>query len=132
MNRTSVPKVMLRSAMTMSPDAGGVFDALLGLACRGLGGSVGNGRQFVSWIHHMRTETSFLLKSRRAIPRRPLPPVENAAANRLFRRARRMTAISASTAVDLDRISNLRSADFGDQVGLVFVPVLEQNPEQLT
>ena len=44
-------KVLLRSAMTMSPDEGGVFDALLGLVRCGLGGSAGNGRQFVSWIH---------------------------------------------------------------------------------
>ena len=43
--------VLLRSAMTMSPDAGGVFDTLLGLVRRGLGGSSGDGRQFVSWIH---------------------------------------------------------------------------------
>ena len=45
-------KVALRSAMTMSPDAGGVFDTLVGLVRRGLGGSAGEGRQFVSWIHH--------------------------------------------------------------------------------
>jgi hypothetical protein len=45
-------KIALRSAMTMSPDRGGVFDTLLGLARRGLGGSAGNGRQFVSWIHY--------------------------------------------------------------------------------
>jgi uncharacterized protein len=45
-------KVALRSAMILSPDRGGVFDALLGLARRGLGGSLGNGRQFMSWIHH--------------------------------------------------------------------------------
>jgi uncharacterized protein len=45
-------KVLLRSAMTMSPDEGGVFDALLGLVRLGLGGSAGNGRQFVSWIHY--------------------------------------------------------------------------------
>ncbi|HEX4645307.1 MAG TPA: DUF1731 domain-containing protein, partial [Verrucomicrobiae bacterium] len=44
-------KVKLRSAMTMSPDPGGVFDVLLGLVRRGLGGRAGNGRQFVSWIH---------------------------------------------------------------------------------
>jgi uncharacterized protein (TIGR01777 family) len=44
-------KVALRSAMTMSPDAGGVFATLVGLARRGLGGSAGDGRQFVSWIH---------------------------------------------------------------------------------
>jgi uncharacterized protein (TIGR01777 family) len=44
-------KVALRSAMTMSPDAGGIFDTLLGLVRRGLGGTAGDGRQFVSWIH---------------------------------------------------------------------------------
>ncbi len=45
-------KVKLRSAMVMSPDRGGIFDTLLGLVRRGLGGRSGNGRQFVSWIHH--------------------------------------------------------------------------------
>ena len=45
-------KVVLRSAMTMSPDAGGIFDTLLGLVRRGLGGKAGDGRQFVSWIHY--------------------------------------------------------------------------------
>jgi uncharacterized protein len=44
-------KVLMRSAMTMSPDRGGVFDVLLGLVRRGLGGASGDGRQFVSWIH---------------------------------------------------------------------------------
>ncbi len=46
-------KVLLRSAMTMSPDRGGVFDVLLGLARRGLGGTNGDGRQYVSWIHEL-------------------------------------------------------------------------------
>jgi uncharacterized protein (TIGR01777 family) len=45
-------RVVLRSAMTMSPDPGGVFDTLFGLVRRGLGGRAGDGRQFVSWIHH--------------------------------------------------------------------------------
>jgi uncharacterized protein (TIGR01777 family) len=45
-------KVVLRSAMTFAPDPGGVFDALAGLVRRGLGGSAGDGRQFVSWIHY--------------------------------------------------------------------------------
>ena len=44
-------KVALRSAMTMSPDPGGIFDTLLRLARFGLGGAAGGGRQFVSWIH---------------------------------------------------------------------------------
>lgn len=45
-------RVALRSAMTMSADAGGIFDTLLGLVRRGLGGRAGDGRQYVSWIHH--------------------------------------------------------------------------------
>ncbi|WP_431996870.1 TIGR01777 family oxidoreductase [Streptomyces fungicidicus] len=44
-------KVALRSAMVMSPDPGGVFAVLLGLARLGLGGPVAGGAQYVSWIH---------------------------------------------------------------------------------
>jgi uncharacterized protein len=44
-------KVALRSAIVMSPDAGGVFDLLLRLVRWGLGGKAGDGRQYVSWIH---------------------------------------------------------------------------------
>jgi uncharacterized protein len=44
-------KVVLRSAMTMSPDPGGVFAVLLGLVRWGLGGRAGDGRQYVSWVH---------------------------------------------------------------------------------
>lgn len=44
-------KVALRSAMTMSPDRGGIFDVLLGLVRCGLGGRAGDGRQFISWVH---------------------------------------------------------------------------------
>lgn len=43
--------VLLRSAMVMSPDAGGVFDVLLRLTRFGLGGTCGDGRQYVSWVH---------------------------------------------------------------------------------
>jgi uncharacterized protein (TIGR01777 family) len=44
-------RVLLRSAMIMSPDPGGVFAVLLGLTRWGLGGASGDGRQYVSWIH---------------------------------------------------------------------------------
>lgn len=44
-------KVLMRSAMTMSPDRGGIFDVMLGLVRKGLGGTAGNGRQYISWIH---------------------------------------------------------------------------------
>jgi hypothetical protein len=44
-------KIALRSAMTMSPDQGGIFAELLRLVRLGLGGAAGSGEQFVSWIH---------------------------------------------------------------------------------
>jgi uncharacterized protein (TIGR01777 family) len=44
-------KVLLRSALILSPDRGGIFDVLLRLVRHGLGGRMGNGRQYVSWIH---------------------------------------------------------------------------------
>jgi uncharacterized protein (TIGR01777 family) len=50
------PKVLLRTAMVMTPYPGAVFSVLLRLVRLGLGGRVGDGRQFVSWIH----ETDFL------------------------------------------------------------------------
>ncbi len=43
-------KIALRSAMTMSPDRGGVFHVLATLGGLGIGRQ-GDGRQFVSWIH---------------------------------------------------------------------------------
>lgn len=45
-------KVKLRSAMIMSPDRGGIFDVLVSLVRRGLGGRSGDGRQYMSWVHH--------------------------------------------------------------------------------
>lgn len=45
-------RVKLRAAVVMSPDRGGIFDTLLTLVRRGLGGSSGDGRQYVSWIHY--------------------------------------------------------------------------------
>ena len=44
-------RLALRAAVVMSPDRGGIFDTLLGLVRQGLGGTAGNGRQRVSWIH---------------------------------------------------------------------------------
>ncbi len=46
-------KVALRSAITFSPAQGGAFAVLINLVRLGLGGTQGNGRQYVSWIHHV-------------------------------------------------------------------------------
>ncbi len=43
--------VLMRSALTLSPDRSGIFDVLLGLVRRGLGGRAASGRQYISWIH---------------------------------------------------------------------------------
>ena len=50
-NTPRTRKVLMRSAMIMSPDRGSIFDVLLRLVRFGLGGRVGDGRQYVSWIH---------------------------------------------------------------------------------
>lgn len=44
-------KVALRSAIVFSPTPGSAFAVLSNLVRLGLGGTQGNGRQFVSWIH---------------------------------------------------------------------------------
>jgi uncharacterized protein len=50
-NTPRTRKIALRSAMVMSGERGGTFDLLLRLVRRGLGGTCGSGKQFVSWIH---------------------------------------------------------------------------------
>ncbi len=44
-------KVALRTTMMMSPDRGGIFDVLVGLTRKRLGGAIAGGRQYLSWIH---------------------------------------------------------------------------------
>ena len=44
-------KVAMRSAITLSPNSDNAFGWLSNLVRMGLGGTQGNGRQFVSWIH---------------------------------------------------------------------------------
>lgn len=44
-------RVILRLGMVLSTRAGSVYAVLRRLASAGLGGSMGDGRQFVSWIH---------------------------------------------------------------------------------
>ena len=83
-------KVAIRSAMTFSPDRGGVFDAFLNLVRHGLGGAEGSGAQFVSWIH----ETDFIRAVEFLIARDDFTGVVNLASpnplpNREFMRALR-------------------------------------------
>ena len=68
-------KVAVRSAMTLSPDRGGVFDVLLGLARYGVGGTIGPGTQFVSWIH----EADFIQAVEFLIERRDMEGAVNLA-----------------------------------------------------
>lgn len=44
-------KLKLRTAMVLAPGDGGVFATLRRLTRSGLGGTMGSGRQYVSWIH---------------------------------------------------------------------------------
>jgi uncharacterized protein (TIGR01777 family) len=77
---TPVRTVLMRSAMMMSPDRGGVFDTLRTLVRRGLGGPAAGGRQFVSWIH----DADFAAAIRLLIARDDLSgPVNLAAPNPL-------------------------------------------------
>jgi uncharacterized protein (TIGR01777 family) len=44
-------RVALRAAMVFGPGSGGVFEAFHRIVRMGLGGTLGRGEQFVSWIH---------------------------------------------------------------------------------
>ena len=85
-------KVLLRSAMVMSPDKDGIFDVMLGLVRKGLGGTAGNGRQYISWIH----EQDFIRAIYRLIEREDIDgavnvsspnPLPNKEFMRIFREA---------------------------------------------
>lgn len=44
-------KIALRAAMVFGVGKGGVFEAFHNIVKLGLGGTLGNGKQFVSWVH---------------------------------------------------------------------------------
>jgi uncharacterized protein (TIGR01777 family) len=46
-------KILLRTSLLFGPHPGSVFAVMLGLVRARLGGHVGNGRQYVSWIHEL-------------------------------------------------------------------------------
>ncbi|HEX4228552.1 MAG TPA: TIGR01777 family oxidoreductase [Bryobacteraceae bacterium] len=83
-------KIAMRSALTLSPDCGGIFDVLLSLVRYWIGGTMGSGIQFVSWIH----EADFVRAVEFLIDREDLDGIVNLASphplpNRQFMRALR-------------------------------------------
>ncbi len=88
-------KVAMRSAMTMSPDRGGVFDTLLTLVRRGLGGRAGNGQQYVSWIH----DQDFIAAVRHILADDSIRGVVNLAAPHPLPNADFMRALRAAAGV---------------------------------
>jgi hypothetical protein len=65
-----VRRVLLRTAFTMSPDPGGVFDVMLWLVRRGLRGTLGSGRQYICLVD----SRSGLLRQRALADRSSSPP----------------------------------------------------------
>jgi uncharacterized protein (TIGR01777 family) len=88
-------KVAMRTAMVMGTGRGGVFEVLLNMTRWGLGGPIGGGRQFVSWIH----ETDFCAAVRFVIEKEKLSgsinftspnPLPQAEFMKVLRKATRM------------------------------------------
>jgi len=108
-----IRKVALRSAMTLSPDPGGVFDTLLGLVRHGLGGSAGDGRQFISWIHH----EDFIAAVRWLIDRDDIDGAVNVAAPNPLSNAEFMQALREACGVRL----GLPAKKWMLEIGAVFM-----------
>lgn len=85
-------KVALRTAIVMFPEPGGAFDILLRLVRCGLGGASGDGRQYVSWIHHR----DFIRAVRWLIDRTGIDGVVNLAAPAPLPNADFMRALRAA------------------------------------
>ena len=106
-------KVALRSAMTLSPDPGGVFDTLLGLVRRGVGGPAGDGRQFMSWIH----DADFVAAVRWLIDRDDLAGVVNVAAPHPLPNAEFMRVLREAAGVSM----GLPARQWMLEIGAVFM-----------
>ena len=102
-------KVTLRSAMTLSPDAGGVFDTLARLVRRGLGGSAGDGRQFMSWVHY----EDFVAATRWLIDRDTLDGVVNVASPHPVPNAEFMRTFRAALGMPLGLPANKWMLEIG-------------------
>src|SRR5260221_10383258 len=106
-------KVALRSAMTLSPDRGGVFDTLVGLVRRGLGGSAGSGQQFMSWIH----DEDFVAAVRWLIDRDDVDGVVNVASPNPVPNAEFMRILREAFGVSV----GLPAAEWMLEIGAVFM-----------
>lgn len=53
METPATRKIALRTTLMLSPDENGVFDVLMRLVTKGLGGYQGDGKQCVSWMHEV-------------------------------------------------------------------------------
>ena len=106
-------KVALRSAMTLSPDPGGVFDTLVGLVRHGLGGSAGDGRQFMSWIH----DEDFIAATRWLIDHDDIEGIVNVASPNPLPNAEFMRLLREAAGVPL----GLRASKWMLEVGAVFM-----------
>jgi hypothetical protein len=106
-------KVKLRSAMTMSPDRGGIFDTLLALVRRGLGGQAGDGRQYVSWVH----EIDFVRTLYWLIEHREVEGAVNVAAPEPVPNAAFMRTLRTAWGISL----GLPAAEWMLEIGAVFI-----------
>jgi uncharacterized protein (TIGR01777 family) len=106
-------KVMLRSALTLSPDRGGIFDTLLGLVRWGLGGTAGDGRQYMSWIH----EEDFVEAVRWLIAHEDVDGVVNVAAPTPLPNAEFMRVLREAAGVPV----GLPATSFMLEIGAVFM-----------
>jgi uncharacterized protein len=99
--------------MTFSPDSGGVFDTLLSLVRHGLGGSAGDGRQFMSWIHY----EDFVGATRWLIDHGEIAGVVNVAAPNPLPNAEFMRILREAASVPL----GLPASKWMLEVGAVFL-----------
>lgn len=106
-------KVLLRSAITMSPDRGGAFDVLLGLVRCGLGGRNGSGRQFVSWIH----DVDFIRAVRWLIEREDIAGAVNLASPQPLPNAEFMRALREAWGISF----GLPATEWMLEIGAVFL-----------
>lgn len=115
-NEVSMPetrRVLMRSAIVMTPDGGGAFDMLLRLVRLGLGGKSGNGRQFVSWIH----EIDFVRAVLWLIEREDIDGVVNLASPNPLPNARFMRELREAWGIRF----GLPAAEWMLEIGAVFL-----------